>query len=288
MAISRPSTSAFTLIEALLVIAIISLLASVTLASLQESRADARDAKKLQEVESVKQALELYRNDHGGYPTLDGSGDVVLSGGTAAEPIIARESDANGHYEKLMGELKNEGYLAEVPRSRNDGYVYINFNDGSRPRFYADLENPQQRRFAENALMRMNSHGTEFLINKNDESLGYHARTVPGSDDSGEYYEDVQLDGPPSSPDGYVHGIFFDATKEVHWTYAGGECTRIRPTPEKTFPDRRCTQRKKALKELMLNLHQMHQQVKDDPNRTACPMATGYCTFLCNGVLCTN
>ncbi len=61
-------TRGFTLIELLVVIAIIGLLASVVLASLESTRAKARDAKRISDLEQIRNALELYRADHGRYP----------------------------------------------------------------------------------------------------------------------------------------------------------------------------------------------------------------------------
>ncbi len=58
----------FTLIEILVVIAIIGLLSSVVLASLATSRAKARDAKRIADLDEVKKALELYYDSNGGYP----------------------------------------------------------------------------------------------------------------------------------------------------------------------------------------------------------------------------
>lgn len=58
----------FTLIELLVVISIIGLLASVVLASLQNARTRAQNTAKVQEVEQIVNALELYHLDHGYYP----------------------------------------------------------------------------------------------------------------------------------------------------------------------------------------------------------------------------
>ena len=59
----------FTLIELLVVIAIIAVLATLAVVALQNSRASARDAKRLADVKQMQTALELYFNDNGSYPT---------------------------------------------------------------------------------------------------------------------------------------------------------------------------------------------------------------------------
>jgi len=60
---------AFTLIELLVVIAIIAVLATLAVVALQNSRANARDAKRLADVKQMQTALELYFNDNKNYPT---------------------------------------------------------------------------------------------------------------------------------------------------------------------------------------------------------------------------
>jgi prepilin-type N-terminal cleavage/methylation domain-containing protein len=58
----------FTLIELLVVIAIIGILATLAVVALQNSRKNARDAKRMADVKQMQTALELYFNDAGEYP----------------------------------------------------------------------------------------------------------------------------------------------------------------------------------------------------------------------------
>lgn len=62
----------FTLIELLVVISIIGLLSSVVLASLNNARAKARDATRLSEVIQIRNAVNLYYADNGGFPPVSG------------------------------------------------------------------------------------------------------------------------------------------------------------------------------------------------------------------------
>lgn len=58
----------FTLIELLVVIAIISLLPSIILSSVSDAKKKARAVYFAQEMNQIKNALELYRTDKGSYP----------------------------------------------------------------------------------------------------------------------------------------------------------------------------------------------------------------------------
>lgn len=58
----------FTLIELLVVIAIIGVLSSVVLASLNNARTKARDARRINDLRQIQIALELYYDSNGRYP----------------------------------------------------------------------------------------------------------------------------------------------------------------------------------------------------------------------------
>ncbi|HRH24899.1 MAG TPA: prepilin-type N-terminal cleavage/methylation domain-containing protein [Candidatus Paceibacterota bacterium] len=58
----------FTLLELLTVIAIIGLLASVVVVSINTSRTKARDSQRINDLRQIRIALELYYNENGYYP----------------------------------------------------------------------------------------------------------------------------------------------------------------------------------------------------------------------------
>ena len=71
----------FTLVELLVVISILATLMAVLLPNLMGSRQRARDSKKIQELQTVKNALRLYYNDEQIYPgAVDDVPDTDLSG----------------------------------------------------------------------------------------------------------------------------------------------------------------------------------------------------------------
>jgi type II secretion system protein G len=68
----------FTLIELMVVISIISFLASVVMASLDSARAKSRDARRSSDIHQIQIALELYRSANGSYPSSVGCGGGVI------------------------------------------------------------------------------------------------------------------------------------------------------------------------------------------------------------------
>lgn len=90
----------FTLIEILIVIAIIAILASVILVGLGPTQREGRDSRRISDLAEVQNALELYYNHCGWYPG-GGSGDCGAwsatggeSGGAAAYTAMVAEVEA--------------------------------------------------------------------------------------------------------------------------------------------------------------------------------------------------
>lgn len=80
----------FTLIELLVVVAIIGLLTSIISFALSTSRAKARDARRLSDMQQIKSGLDIYYSNGSGYPpeadwtTAQSSGGQLSCSGTAA------------------------------------------------------------------------------------------------------------------------------------------------------------------------------------------------------------
>ena len=58
----------FTLVELLVTIAIIAILAGVGVAVFSMAQKNTRDQMRIRDLQTIKQALEMYRSDEGGYP----------------------------------------------------------------------------------------------------------------------------------------------------------------------------------------------------------------------------
>lgn len=82
------SCRGFTLIELLVVISIIGVLSTVAMTSLNAARAKARDAKRLQEIEQIKSALDLYYANNGYYPLYNVSTIVDCNTATSLNALV--------------------------------------------------------------------------------------------------------------------------------------------------------------------------------------------------------
>lgn len=69
----KTKKSGFTLIEVLIVVAIIGILASVVLVGLGASRGRARDSRRIADLHQTQNALELYYTKNGAYPPSQAS-----------------------------------------------------------------------------------------------------------------------------------------------------------------------------------------------------------------------
>jgi general secretion pathway protein G len=81
---NRRCNTGFTLIEMLIVVAVIAILSSVVLVGIAPVRARARDSRRLSDLRQVQNALELYFSKCGYYPGSAQSGVCIAFPGAAA------------------------------------------------------------------------------------------------------------------------------------------------------------------------------------------------------------
>ena len=92
----------FTLIEMLVVVAIFAILSSIVLASVVSAKANARDAKRVESVRQLENALDLYKNSSSRYPicnpevVIDGSGDCLSAALISAGAMNITPVDPTG------------------------------------------------------------------------------------------------------------------------------------------------------------------------------------------------
>ena len=127
--------SGFTIVELLIVIAIIGILAAVTLVTYSGTQVRARDARRTHDMVAIMEALELYRFDHGTYPPSNGQDSPNSSSDVPSGYVY---SSAYGYSYATNGSwlrtLVDGKYLPEAPVDpiNNDAhyYNYYVYNNG--------------------------------------------------------------------------------------------------------------------------------------------------------------
>lgn len=87
----------FSLIQLLVVLAILGLLTSVVLANMQQVRMKARDAQRISDIDNIQLALRLYKDANGTYPDCD-SGMMLGEGATTPSGCINNVDTALAPY----------------------------------------------------------------------------------------------------------------------------------------------------------------------------------------------
>ena len=126
----------FTLIELMIVIVILGILMGTILPRLTGAQGRARDTAKMADLTNLAQALEVYYNDNGQYPTYD-TGDSF--GTTNCLTGITSATDSTATYSTVANKLKVFLKGEQVPRPANinnttlgcvGGYLYKPLNKG--------------------------------------------------------------------------------------------------------------------------------------------------------------
>lgn len=127
----------FTLIELIVVMAIMGLLIAVTASSFQTSRIKGKDAKRKSDLKQIQNALETYINDHGKYPpaSVPTGGAIVACGatGTSVCNFGSAFTDENGTV-----------YMAQIPTDPSNPtiqYIYLASTNQKQYQLFAFLEN---------------------------------------------------------------------------------------------------------------------------------------------------
>lgn len=92
----RSSGTGFTLVELLVVVAIIGLLAAIILVNLGDVRAKARDRRRIADAKQIAEALALYHDDNQAYPVY-GDPDGFITG---SDPV-STELLSGGHMNSI-------------------------------------------------------------------------------------------------------------------------------------------------------------------------------------------
>lgn len=104
----------FTLIELMVVIAIISLVSSIILASIKQVREKAMINKTVAEMRSLQQAVELYRNQFGSYPGVDYDG---VSDSQDMDGMVPFNTYGGTLESLFTSTLVNNKFISKIPHS---------------------------------------------------------------------------------------------------------------------------------------------------------------------------
>lgn len=115
----------FTLIELLIVIAIIGILSGLLFSNFSGARERARDAKRKTDLTQIKNALQLYYNDFGKFPTA-GTGNTISGCGAAGNSVCSWTSGTTAGSAFSAGNPLNVymGTLPGDPQSPAQQYAY--------------------------------------------------------------------------------------------------------------------------------------------------------------------
>lgn len=120
----RQTARGFTLVELLVVVAIIAVLASSVLAAVGSARAKARDAKRIAEIKEIKNALNLYHDSNFSYPSTTPEG---FSGEDAAIQFLA--SPESGGFLPAVPEIPGVAVSFFYRGIKEDGSECVNSTD---------------------------------------------------------------------------------------------------------------------------------------------------------------
>jgi type II secretion system protein G len=116
--------SGFTLIEMLVVVAIIGILATILAANFNEARQNSRDKVRMSELKELQLALEMYKAQNGRYPAPGCGAPVSLWVGPGPLPAWGQ-----GYCDDYISGLVPD-YISELPRDPNqendngEGFIY--------------------------------------------------------------------------------------------------------------------------------------------------------------------
>lgn len=113
----KPKILGFTLIELMVVIAIIGLLSSILFASFDQSRQQSRDKVRMAILKELQLSLELYRAQHGRYPEACGGTTLFAGPGlTGGDPSL---HSCSIYIEGASGRPFTPDFISSLPRDPN-------------------------------------------------------------------------------------------------------------------------------------------------------------------------
>lgn len=139
---NRRSDKGFTLIELMIVVAILGLLAAFLIPKIMDRPEDARRTKAQMDIATIKTALRLYRVDNGSYPTTEQGLRALV-----VQPEDARHWREGGYFEdgEIPKDPWNNDYIYEL--DANDKPIITSFGRDGLPggnKYNADISSEKE------------------------------------------------------------------------------------------------------------------------------------------------
>lgn len=122
---SRARQQAFTLIEVMVVVVILSILAAFVVPKVMDRPDQARIAKAKQDIKAIESALNLYRLDNYRYPSTDQGLQALVS-----KPANASNWKQGGYLDRLPKDPWNRDYVYLSPGTKGEVDIYSLGADG--------------------------------------------------------------------------------------------------------------------------------------------------------------
>ena len=174
MMLSHKNNKGFPLIELLVVVAIIGLLSSIVLSSLNNARISARDTRRISDMKNISTALELFYSTYGRYPITAGApywDGHWMNFQTCLETGVGCGFTISGTYEPVMKDVSNDPSDATPNVSDNSVTYYFSYNCASNQGY----------------VLRTRLEKTNQILSS-DADGGYGSAVDGGCDDANRYY----------------------------------------------------------------------------------------------------
>lgn len=127
-------SAGFTLLELMVVIAVMGTIMALSAGSFVSSQVKSRDARRKSDLTQIGKALEFYLNDHRRYPPHSAGGEVAGCGSDNQSPCAWGDA-----FEDASGTI----YMERIPGETKSGrqYVYQASSDGQAYQLFVRLEN---------------------------------------------------------------------------------------------------------------------------------------------------
>ena len=199
----------FTLLELLTVITIVSLIANTVVASMYTAQVRARDAKRLHDLATIRNALNLFYDEHGYYPEIPpgtGTKAVVLSTATGGDrdwsilgdqllpyidplPVDPVNVGGNTLYNRFPGQYAY--FYTNCPESEGGpfGGCQNAISDNQTYDLIArlELDNPNMCKYKDWKVQSFDHYGADVSINNSWCDLNYPGGGAYAWGDSGYY-----------------------------------------------------------------------------------------------------